>query len=426
MDKDKNIELRSDSVKEILGRVPNWIIRRGIGVFFSILVVLLVLSYFFKYPDIIHSRLTLTTINPPVDLVARTNGQIKTLSIVSNQMVQQNQLLAIIENTANSTDVALLKKELNQLAYNNISNVGFKPYKLGEIQPFYNGFVKAAADYNRFVTLDYYNQKIEALQQQINDYQLYIHKKGKQKSVLKKELSIDKNHLKRDSLLFVRGVISQSDYQKAKKRYLAQEYAYYGSGSDVVATQIDITKVKEQIIDLQLKNEDENKRLKNLYIDALNSLTAKIALWEQQYMLRSPISGKVVFNKFYSENQNVKTGEQVFTIVPADSTKIVARVELGIIGAGKVKVGQRVNIKLDNYPYLEYGMLEGNVASISKIPENGKYSVIVHLVNGLTTNYNKKLNFTQKAEGNAEIITEDLRLLERIFNPLRALFKERL
>ncbi len=38
-------------------------------------------------------------------------------------------------------------------------------------------------------------------------------------------------------------------------------------------------------------------------------------------------------------------------------------------GAGKVEPGQKVNIRLDNYPYMEYGMLEGVISHISEIPD---------------------------------------------------------
>jgi len=143
-------------------------------------------------------------------------------------------------------------------------------------------------------------------------------------------------------------------------------------------------------------------------------------------LLKSPIEGKVSFNKFWNKNQNVKSGDQVFTVIPNDSTRLIARMELGIIGAGKVKVGQRVNIKLDNYPYMEYGMLEGKIRTISKVPENQKYSLEVDFPNGMITNYDIQLKFSHKIEGSAEIITEDYRLLERFFNPIKALLKKRI
>ena len=41
----------------------------------------------------------------------------------------------------------------------------------------------------------------------------------------------------------------------------------------------------------------------------------------------------------------------------------IAKIKIPLEGAGKVQSGQRVNIRLDGYPYLEYGFLTGKVVS---------------------------------------------------------------
>jgi len=89
--------------------------------------------------------------------------------------------------------------------------------------------------------------------------------------------------------------------------------------------------------------------------------------------------------------------------------------------SGKVKTGQEVNIKLSGYPYLEYGMVKGKVKSKSLVPSGDSYIIELTLPDGLTTLYGKKLDFTQNMQGAAEIITEDLRLLQKILNPFRYL-----
>ncbi len=89
--------------------------------------------------------------------------------------------------------------------------------------------------------------------------------------------------------------------------------------------------------------------------------------------------------------------------------------------SGKVKTGQTVNIKLSGYPYLEYGMVRGVVKSISLVPSNDSYVIELSLPSGLTTLYGKNLDFTQNMQGTAEIITDDLSLLQKILNPFRYL-----
>ena len=432
MEKEPNIELRSDEVKEILQRMPSWIIRSGTSMFFVIILLLVAGSWFFRYPDIIQSKLVLTSLHPPAEIIARSSGQIQNLYVKDNQEVKKGELLAIIENPALNKDVFLLKEKLNDFHAHLTGVASIKAnlldpnFRLGGIQSYYNGFLKSYVDYQRFFELKYYDRKISSFQDKISMYNLYYDRQYQQKKILGIELSISKKQFLRDSSLFDSEVISQAEFQNARKKHLEQTYLFHGARSSLAATQINISEVNQQIIDLELQKEKERKELQNLLIQSYDNLKAQIDIWEQKYLLASPIDGMVSFNRFYSSNQNVKLGERVFTILPADSAKIIARVELGVQGAGKVKIGQRVNIKLDNYPYLEYGMLEGRIRSISKVPEDQKYSLDVDFPNGLVTNYDIELEFAQQTEGQAEIITEDFRLLQRIFNPIRALLKERL
>ena len=45
------------------------------------------------------------------------------------------------------------------------------------------------------------------------------------------------------------------------------------------------------------------------------------------------------------------------------------------------------------------------------------------LTNGLQTSYKKQINFQQEMTGTADIITEDLRLLERLLYQFRDIFR---
>jgi len=425
-----NIELRSESVQEILGKMPSWIVRVGSGLVFLVVLILVIGSWFFSYPEIIESKLVLTTENPPAELISRVNGKIIELKVNDNQKIEAGDLLAVIENPANIADMFSLRNELKNHSLQLDGNKQItlaqvdKNYRLGEVQEQFNTFLKTCTDYNRFLDLKYHDKKMAAFVQKRSNYRMYYNRQYKQRSILAQELTIVGKEFKRDSLLYTRGVISKSNYQKSEKDYLQKSYDFHGSRSTLSATQIEINEVDQAIIDLELDKENSRKELQDLILHAYDNLVAEIDIWEQNYLLKSPIAGSVSFNRFWSANQNVKEGEKVFTVLPADSTRIVARVELGMKRSGKVKLGQRVNIKLNNYPHMEFGMLQGSIRSISEVPDGNNYSLDVELSNGLITNYGIELKFAQKIEGTAEIITEDQRLLQRIFNPLKALLKE--
>jgi hypothetical protein len=100
-----------------------------------------------------------------------------------------------------------------------------------------------------------------------------------------------------------------------------------------------------------------------------------------------------------------------------DSTKFKGLVKLRQNFAGKVKVGQQVNLKFVTYPYMEFGLLKGVVNKISSIPTGDYYALEVGLPDKLISTYGKRFDFRHELIGTAEIITEDQNLLERILHP---------
>ena len=107
--------------------------------------------------------------------------------------------------------------------------------------------------------------------------------------------------------------------------------------------------------------------------------------WDQSFILKTPVPGQVTFNNFWSANQFVTSGDVVFTIVPVEKQQIVGRAMVPIRGAGKITSGQKVNIKLDNFPHMEYGILQGKVVNISKVPVTKEDGIFYTVRSGLLT-----------------------------------------
>lgn len=87
-----------------------------------------------------------------------------------------------------------------------------------------------------------------------------------------------------------------------------------------------------------------------------------------------------------------------------------------------MKVGDQVNIQFDNYPHLEYGMVGGLVSNKSKVPDDNYYLVDVELPKGLRTYYGRTITFSQNMQGDAEILTDKMRMLNRVLNPIKSAF----
>jgi len=424
---EQNIEIRSEEVQEILGSSPRWIIRAGISVIFSVILALLTGSWFFKYPDIIQSSIILTTQNPPAALKALSTGKISNIFVEEKQKVSKNEVIAIVENTAKYEDIKRLQFILDTIqnceSYNeNIS------INLGEIQQYYSGFLRLLKNYRDFIKLDYYSEKIKAIKQQKRDYNLYYNRLWIQRNLFEKELKIAKTQFERDKSLFDKGVYAKAEIEKSEKAFLQQKQSFESARITLANVQMQINQLDQQVLDLKLQSVQEKNKQKTAIEEALQNLKSHIKTWERTYLIKSPITGKVTFTKIWSKNQNVQAGEIVATVIPDKETKIIGKVQISSVGVGKVKIGQTVNIKFDNFPHMEFGLIKGKVKSISLVPvitEKGAiYTAEIEIPDKLISNYGKELKFSQEMSGTAEIITDDIRLLERLLSPLKSLWKK--
>jgi len=430
MEELNKIEIRSEEVQEILGYIPHWIVKSGIGLIFALIILLFFGSWYFKYPDIISSPISITTENPPASLIARTSGKISMLLVTDKQVVNKGEILAIVENTSNYIQVLELRHKLDSLQsffilYDSIFKQNLNPtYQLGNIQTSYSSFLKLYYEYSNFIDLDYHHLKIEAINKQLQQTQNQINGIRKQSVLLKDELDLASKQFSRDSGLYAKGVIPTSEFEKAQRDYIQKKYAWESSRTSVTNSEIQLLQLDQSVLDLKLQKQDQQNQLRLQLKSAYDILKSDIDSWALNYLFQSPINGKVSFSKIWSQNQNISVGEIAFTIVPETQGQIIGKLQLPLAGAGKVKTGQLVNIKFNSFPSMEYGTVQGKIKSIAMVPELEFYQVTVDIPQELITNYGKKLPFSQQMNGNSDIITENISVLERLFNPLRAVFKK--
>jgi len=430
IDKDDidRIELRSNEVQEILTRPPKWIIRWGITIIFIVISIVIIGSWFFKYPDIISAPITLTTENPPAPVVAKTSGKIQNLFVEDNEKVSKEEVLGVLENPADYSSVKELSYYLETFKADfeeqKASGLPAQDYVLGEVQSYYSNFYRYLEEYNKIIKLNYYQKKIDLYRVELKKYDHYLANLKTQNQILQEELVLSKKQFNRDSVLFVQELMSESEYEKSKSVFLSKSYNYEQNNVSVSNVAIQIENLNQNILELQLQKEMQLSNQEITIWEAYDNLLSAIETWKHKYVFVAPTSGMVTFNQFWNENQSVKAGETVMIIIPENEGEIIGKVKLDFQGAGKVKAGQQANIQFANYPYMEFGMVKGVVRSISLAPSNNFYTAQIELPLGLETFYGTNLDFKQEMQGQAEIITEDIRLLERIIRPLRYILKK--
>ena len=423
MKKEKAEILYSEQVNEIIADPPRKIIRWGTAVIFTVFVLLIILAWLIKYPDIVPAPVEITTTNPPVTLVSKKTGHINILYVKDREKVAAGELLAVMETAADIREYKKLRELTDTIeAPEWLTSLKWPSFTaLGELQPLYASFLKSLTDYSIYVSNDLYGFKIISISEEISALQEYLKKLRVKEKLLSDNLSLEKRKYERDSVLFITGVLAESGFENSRQLYNKsklelQEVRLMQSEKSMEAAE------KRQLLqDYKIMKEEEKMKLISSLNEDWQNLKAEMRKWEITYLLVSPVNGTVTFTKYWSENQSVMIDEPVLSIVQDDAGDYVGRIRLNMQRSGKVKVGSQVHIKLSGYPYLEYGMVRGIIKSKSLVPSGDSYIIEVDLPEGLTTLYRKQLEFTQNMQGTAEIVTDDMRLLQKIINPFRHL-----
>lgn len=420
-----NLELRSESVQDILTRPPHWMIRWGNTIVFIILLMILLMSYFIKYPEFVPAPIIVTSQNPPEKLLSRTNSKIEKIFIKDHQEVKKGDVLMILQSTANYSDVLKLKKIVDSISPNQIFNFPLSEtskFKLGDLQSDYNSFAKAFQDERLFSRLKPYAPEDIATSQSLSESRGRIATLQQQLNLENAKFDLTKKNYERSQQLFNQGVIAKMELENERIKYLQAQ-------QNVKSIMLSISQLEESLNNLNktksgvaINSEKDKINYSSQTLQLFEQLRKSLKQWEQNYLIISSTNGTVSFQQFLGENQFVKTDEAILSILPTNKEALVGRMSIPSINSGKVISGQKVLIKLDNYRYQEFGIVEGRVQNISLTPDdNGNYYVDVILPKGLKTSYNKTLTFDKELKGNAEIVTQDLRLIERFFYQIRKL-----
>ena len=277
-----------EETQYLLGNPPSWMMRYGITVMGGFVVLLLLLAYFIRYPDIVEAKISLTTAHPPIRVLARSSGRVTTLLVGDKKAVQTGQVLAIIENTADWQDVLHLETWLGSKAL--AADSLLSALQLGSLQPAYSSFSQHWNDYRYFASSAGTAARIVALRQQM-------------------------------------GQLAAAE-------------------ATALQNQLQIQQLESQINELQQTKSDHRNDKELVLAEDLQRLRSELAAWKQSYVVVAPISGQISLSNIWSNQQAIASGEEVLAIIPANANNrdsanqsIVGRATLSGQGFGKIQLG---------------------------------------------------------------------------------------
>ncbi len=411
-----------NEVTELISSKPPFWVRWGTLYFFFSLLIIGLVCWFIKYPDKIIAKGKLNSINAPKEVVVQSGGKLVKLFVKENQQVGKGDVLGYMESTANHSEVITLYQLLDSL-YKQVSINGLSDLSaylsvhfnnLGELQSAYQTFSQACITYDNYLQNGFYIRKQKMLDNDMAYLQQLHTSLQKQKTLMQQDLSLTDSTFQANEILKEQKVISPMEYRNEKSKKIAKEMALPQISSSIISNESQQNEKKKEIAELQ----NQVQQQKDIFIQAVNTIKSQVDEWERKYLLTAPIDGTVSFAAFLQENQQLRQGEIACYINPGNTNYYVEAL-IPQYNFGKIKTGQIVLLKFPAYPYQEFGSVKGTIEFINATPSDSGYLAKVSLPNGLLTNYKKQVRYNAGLTAEADIITENMNLLQRLFYNLR-------
>jgi multidrug resistance efflux pump len=416
----QDYDYSDEQLREMLHHRSHWIVRQGNLVFLLLLLTFLAFSSIIRYPNFIRGPLKLVAIDAPKLVPARVDGKIDRLLVANEQQVRKEQPLAWLRSTAAPEDVISLENWINEVepivSATDLTALLSHPLpslgRLGGLQDSYQNFQGILLETIQILNGGYYQQKQRSFQDD-------LHYLAQQREIIKRQLTLStedyqlqQKEYNASDTLAAEKVIAPIELNSGKSRLINKEATIQTSANQLFSNDLTQQEKKRDIRDVQKLSMDLSQHLRSAFFD----LKSQANLWIQQYAILAPESGKVLFNSFIEEDQTVSAGQELFYLQPPQSS-YYGQLMVAQTGLGRIKTGQKVLIRMASYPSGEYGYITGKVQYISNIPvSNDSFLIRVELPFGLRTNYNKTINFRNNLSADAEVITDDRRLISQFFN----------
>ena len=410
-------DLHSEDLQEIIAKPPSWLLKWGISLILGTVILILGLSMFIRFPEMVTSSLKFNSINAPKVVMSRNNGTLVKILVKDGDWVKPGTELAYLESTADHSQVTMLIERLQNLKrketdnYNLETLVAPNKLSLGELQGGYQNFYLAYLNYRAASDDGIYQKRKGVLEQERINLARQYEKVSQSFKLQHQQLKLAEEEFEKYQLLAQKKIISPSELSQKESLLLAKRQTIPQMENNLIAYEGNILSKKRELSDLSNQINEERKK----FVQALNSFLSEAETWKRQYILTSPVNGKLIYGSFIQENQPVKVDQPLFYVNP-NNDQYYGELLLPQVVSAKVKNGQKVLIKVRSYPYQDYGYLNGKIDYISDIPMQD--SVFFAKVSLIRSDTDSLIILKPGIFGDAEIITEDKSIFNRIWDNL--------
>lgn len=416
-------ELHSEEIQEIVSRPPHWLLRWGIGLCFGVIVLLLAATWWIRYPDIVTVPFLLTALDAPREVVAKADGRLIRLLVKDGVTIRAGEAVAYLESTTDPREALELEQLLEDLRsyvgtldWNKVRDFDLQGFRqLGELQNGFQTFFQQHTQLRAYLHDGMIIKKRALLLEDLQDLTDMLAVLESQQTMQQRDFGIAKEEFLVHEKLYQEKVIPVLEYKREQAKLLAREAPLKQMEASLIQNRSSRTAKQKELLELDNAVVEQ----KATFIHSLLTLESALAAWKQRYVLEAPVSGRVSYRAPWQEQQSVRVGEPLMTIEP-DGGGFRGLVNVPHLNLGKLRNGQSVLIKLEAYPYREFGLVNGSLSGLSVTPgRDSAYWAVVCLPDGLRTRYGHDLPYKNGMKGTADIITADRRLLERLLSAIK-------
>lgn len=421
-EKQEDLEVRSTEVQEIIGRPPHWLVRGGIAAFMGVLALIFIAASVIEYPEVITAPLKLTAINAPITLESEINGKVVKLHYKNNEEIEEGAIVAWLESIADhrnvldlSTKVDSMRSWLEAGELQQFRAVNIEKFSdLGELQTQFQIFERAYREFITYLPGGFYSQQREILREELEYNRRLLEKLNEQKAIHEVSLELAQKEYEMQKQLSERKLSAPIDLEKAKGNVAASRLPLTQTESSIINNSVSQMAKKKELMELDKQITEQE----SVFLQELHAMKSAIDDWRSTHLIISPMEGQLIYAGILQENQTLQTGQTVAYIQPSN-TQFFGQMTVSQRSFGKIEEGQEVLVLFSGYPDHEFGSVTGEIDYLSEFPvRDSVFMAKVNFPNKFTTNYGQHITPVDGMTGQAEIITQDMRFVERIYNNL--------
>jgi multidrug resistance efflux pump len=376
---------RLSSLKSVESRHSGRVLLRLLAIF----SVLFIIALFLPWTQNIRATGRVTTLTPdqrPQVVQSVIGGQIVEWYVREGDFVEVGDtLLRLTETKDEYFDTNLLARTRTQVRAKELSVESYAT-KVGALGNQMEALRQSA------------DLKLEQARNKLQQARLKVASDSIDLQAAETNASIAERQYERMQELYEQGLKSLTDlenrrvkYQEAQAKLISAENKLLSSRNDVINARVEINAIQAKLRDDLAKARSEQASAMSSQLD----VEAEVAKLENQfsnyqrrtdlYAVLAPQRGYVTQILSAGIGENLKAGEEVLTIMPADY-QLAVEIYVRPLDMPLLNIGQEVMIQFDGWPAIvfsgwpntSYGTYRGEIAAIDRIiNEEGRYRVMV-------------------------------------------------